>query len=120
MSFGGRGETERPRHMVPRSPEELLADAELLDDRPIPFHVDFLQVVEKAAPAANHLEQAATAVVILRVGLEMLGHVGDSVREECDLHFWRSGIALVSAILSYDFCFLFLRRRQNKFSFTRG
>src|SRR5690349_2801526 len=54
----------------------LLADAELVDDRPVALEVRLLEVVEKAAAAADELEKPAPAVVILRVSLEMLREIG--------------------------------------------
>jgi hypothetical protein len=44
--------------------------------------------------------------MILRVSLEVLGQVGDAVREECDLHFWRSGIDVMDSIRGDELGFL--------------
>jgi hypothetical protein len=94
----------------------LLTDTELVDDRAVPLHVDLLEIVQQAAAATDELQKTAAAVMILRVRLEVLGKIGNAVREECDLHFWRSGIAVMDAILVDEVRLLFLGRRQNPVS----
>ena len=48
----------------------------------------------RAAAALRHeLEQATTGMIVLDVGLEMLGQVGDALGEDRDLHLGRTGIA---------------------------
>ncbi len=56
----------------------LLADAEALDRGAVALEVLPLEVVEQAAAPADHLQQAATAVMILAVGLEVLGQLVDA------------------------------------------
>src|SRR6202008_1489826 len=51
-----------------------------------------LDVIQKAPALRHHLDQAAARVVILRVGLEMLGQVGDALGEHGHLNLGRSGI----------------------------
>src|SRR5258706_12309401 len=63
----------------------LLADAQLVDDGAVAVLVRLLEVVQKAAAAADKLQEAAAAVMVLRVGLEVLGQVGDAVRGEWEL-----------------------------------
>src|SRR2546423_7885415 len=91
----------------------LFSDAEFIDDRAVTLDVGLLQIVEKAATAADELEQSAAAVMVLRVRLEMLGEVGDAIREKCDLHFGSSGIAVMGAILGDQVRFLLFSGRQN-------
>src|SRR5437879_10018374 len=86
----------------------LLSDTELIDDDAITLVVGLLEVIEKTAPAADEFQKSAAAVVIFRVRLEMLRQIGNSVREECDLHFWGTGIAIVSGVMGYQLCFLLL------------
>src|SRR5690606_32287732 len=57
-----------------------------------------LEVVEQAAPEPDHLEQPATRVVILRVGLQVLGEVRDPLRQQGDLDLGGTGVALVLAV----------------------
>ena len=68
------------------STELLLANAELVDERPITVLIDRPQVVEQPAPLADELEQPSPAVMVLLVGLEVLGEVSDSLGEERHLH----------------------------------
>jgi hypothetical protein len=94
----------------------LFADSEFIDDGTIPLEVGLLEVIEKASPATDELQQAAAAVMILGVRLEVLSQVGNPAREERDLHFRRSRIALVSPILGDNVCLLLLGGRQIKLS----
>ena len=64
-----------------------LPDAETLNKRPVPRQILALQVVEKTPALADHCDQPATRMMILRVGLEMLSQTFDTLREECDLYF---------------------------------
>ena len=48
----------------------------------------FLQVVQQTTASADHLEKAATRMVVFAVGLEMLGEVTDTLTQNRDLHFW--------------------------------
>src|SRR5437867_2549457 len=96
--------------------QHLLPDSELIDDRAVALLVGLLQVVQKTTAAADELQQAATAVMILRVRFEVFGQVADAVREKCDLHFGRAGITVVGAILRNHFGFLLLGAWQNTVS----
>src|SRR5688572_26640884 len=59
----------------------LATEAQLGDDRAVALDVLAPQVVEKALAAPDHAEEATTGVVILRVGLEVLGELGDPLRQ---------------------------------------
>src|SRR6185436_17562286 len=98
---------------APKGDRRLLTNAELVDDRAVALHVHLLEVVEEAAAPSDELQKAAAGVVVLRVRLEVLGEVGNSVREECDLHFWRSGIGVMHPILVDETRLLFPVGRQN-------
>ena len=60
-------------------------EAELGDDRPVPVDVSPLQIVQKAAPLADQLEQPAPRVVIMGMRFQMVGEVIDPFAEDCDL-----------------------------------
>ena len=98
---------DRTHHRCAR-PQAVTDDVRALD----------LEVIEKPAPAADELEKTAAAVMVLRVRLEMLGEVGNSVREKRDLHFRRTGIAVVRAILGNQVRFFLFGGRQNPVSYT--
>src|SRR5690606_11305402 len=61
-----------------RSPRALLAQAEFFNQRAIRIRVAALQVVQQLATAADHAQQAATRVVVLLVGLEVVGQFIDA------------------------------------------
>ena len=96
------------RHSALSTRHFLLPDSELVDDGAIPLLIGLLEVIEKAATAPNELEQSPPAVVIFRVGLEMLCQVGDSVREEGNLHFRRAGVTIVGSVMRNQIRFLLL------------
>lgn len=78
------------------------ADAVSCKYVPITLDVFALQVVEQATPLTNELEQTTTRVMILRVDLEVLGQVVDSLRHETDLHLGGAGIRRVDSGLFDD------------------
>lgn len=41
--------------------------------------------------------------VVLGVGLEMFGEVGDALRQDRDLYFRRAGVVLAGGVLGDDF-----------------
>ena len=61
---------------------------------------------EEATTLTDHFEQATTAVMVLRVGAEVVGEVVDSFGEKGDLHFGRTAVSLVFAVLLYGLSFL--------------
>ena len=82
--------------------QKLLAQTQLSDQGTITVDVLLLQIGQQIAAAADHLEQAAAAVVVMLVGLEMLGQVVDACGEQRDLNLRRTGVALVQGGLSDD------------------
>src|SRR5690349_11004671 len=63
-------------------PARSAAEAELGDQLAVALDVDAAEVVEHATPTADEHQQAAAAVVILGVHLEVLGEVLDAIGEE--------------------------------------
>ena len=61
-----------------------------------------MQVVEQAAAAVDHLQQAAPAVVVLLVLLEVLGELRDPRGEQRDLDFRGTGVAGAALVLFDD------------------
>ena len=78
---------------------ELLSDFQLLDDGAVTLDIVLSQVVQEAATMTNHLQKAATAVVILLVHLQMLVQGVDAVGQNGDLYFGRTGVTLVGLVL---------------------
>src|SRR5690606_3262503 len=92
----------------------LATQAQLGDQRLIAGAVGLVQVVQKATTLRDLLEQAATRVVVLLVGLEVLGQVGDAFRQDRDLHFSRTGVARRAGVVGDDFSFTFSRNRHRR------
>ena len=80
----------------------LFAQAQALDELGIAVRVLVLEVVQQAAAAADHLEQAAAGVVILGVGLEMAGEIVDAGGQQGDLDFRGSGIGGGALVILED------------------
>src|SRR5579875_688441 len=95
-------------------PRGLAAQAETLDDRPVPVDVGLGQVVEQPAALADEQQQAAAAVVIVLVRLEVLGEVRDAARQQRDLHLRRAGVALGGAVLGDDLLLDILGERHGR------
>src|ERR1041385_5276487 len=115
----GRGGMKQKTGPKARPVSPLLANAELVDDGAITLEVGLLEVIDKTAAAADEFEEAAAAVMILRVRLEMLGEIGDAVREKRDLHFRGARVAFMDGELGNEVGLLFLGGRQNPVSFNR-
>src|SRR5687768_7719946 len=64
----------------------LATEAQLGDDRAVALDVLSTQVVEEALAASDHTEEASAGVVVLGVGPEVLGELGDPLRQHGDLH----------------------------------
>src|ERR1700680_3325642 len=95
----------------------LLANPEALDRRAVTLDVLPLEVIEQAAPAPDQLEQAAAAVVVLDMGLEVVRQLGDEVGEQRHLHLRRPAVALVQPVLLDDLLPHFCALRQSLNSF---
>ena len=73
--------------------EGLLAQSEAFDQGAVPLRVASLHVIEQAPPPADHLEEPPPGVMVLGVGLEVLGQLGDALGEKGDLDLGGSGVA---------------------------
>src|ERR1700710_220231 len=76
-----------------RRARKLAADAEAFDDRLVTGVVVLLDVVEELASLRNELQEATAGMVVLDVGLEVPGEIGDAFRKDRDLHFGGAGVA---------------------------
>jgi len=72
------------------------------DDRAVPLDVVVLDVIEEVATTADQHQQAAPAVVVLLVLLEVFVEVVDALREKGDLHLGGPGVGLVETVLRDD------------------
>jgi hypothetical protein len=64
----------------------LTAKTQFLDHRPVAFEIVLLQVLEESSAASDHLEEAASAMVVFGMGPEVLGELLDPRRELRDLN----------------------------------
>ena len=85
----------------------FLTQAELRNQGAIALDVLLLQVSQKVAAAANHLQQAAAAVMIVLVGLQVLGEVVDARRQQRNLHLGGTGVRVMHTGGSDDILFVF-------------
>src|SRR5665213_2773231 len=77
----------------------LVTEAKLGDELAIPLNFCPLHVIEEAATPTDHLQQAAAAVMIFLVRLEMFVQVVDTIREDGHLDARRTGVGLILAVL---------------------
>ena len=66
-----------------------------------------LHIIEQTAALGHELDQAAARMIVLRVGLEMLGQIGDALGQDGDLHIGRARIARLGRIFGNQFLFAF-------------
>lgn len=82
-----------------------MPESEVCDELAIPLDIGPLQVLEKATTAPDHLEEAAAAVVVLRVSIEVGPEVVDARGEKRDLDRGAPTIVVVELVLLDDFVF---------------
>ena len=99
LSFDRNGNgLPAPVSLFPR----LFTQTELFDDGTISFDILLCQVSQQILSVANHLEQTALRMEILRILLHVLGQHVDAVGENSDLHFGRTGVVFASSVLGND------------------
>ena len=81
---------------------QLFTDTESGNDRTVALNVNLLKVCQEIASVTDHLEKAAARMMILRMLLEMLCQVADSLGENSDLDLRRTGVTLVDGCLGDD------------------
>src|SRR5579871_5953293 len=93
-------------HMWPpgylRRGQELSAKAQVGNQLQVAVVLCLRQVVQQPAPATDHLEQTASRVIVVLVASQVFGQGVDAVREQCDLHVGRAGVARVEPVLLDD------------------
>jgi len=83
--------------------EHLTANAQALNQVLVSFRVTALQVFQKATPACDHRQQSPAGMMIFAVRLEMILELLDTLAEDRNLNFWRTGVGLVDPIRYYYF-----------------
>ena len=80
----------------------LVAETQLLDERPVGRQVTPLQVRQEAPPSADHLQETPATVMVLRMGPEVFGERVDPLGEHGHLQGGGPGVRLVEAMLFGD------------------
>src|SRR5690606_31699838 len=80
-----------------------MPEPQVLDQGAIPLEILPLQILQKPTPATDHLEQAATAVVVLGVFPEMIRQLVDPGRQQCDLDRRAAAVFRMQLVLLDDF-----------------
>jgi len=80
-----------------------VTETQIRNQPPIPIQVRPLQVFEEAAPASDHLQEAAAAVVIFFVLIEVGPKIINSGRQEGSLNSGAATILFVELELLDDF-----------------
>ncbi len=78
----------------------LLAQAKSCHNLAIPIWVSPIQIVQQPATLVDHHDQPAARSVIFCVDLEVRREVVDSLAQQRDLHFGRSGVFRVHSYCS--------------------
>src|ERR1700722_5826333 len=97
-----RGEGGVLRHVSGTSFPDLLADAELPNDRLIALGIVSFEVVEQATPLADQHEQAAARAVVLLVRLEVVRQLANAFTDNGDLNLGTPRVSRVRLILVND------------------
>src|SRR5258708_3519894 len=86
----------------------------LFEQRLVTRFVLLLDVIEKRTTRGHQLQKATTRMVVLHVGFEMSGEVGDAFRQDRDLNLGRAGVAGLVGIRLDDFRFAFCGNRHRQ------
>ena len=90
----------------------LFADSKPLDDALIATNIFLFEVGQQTAPLADHLEEAATGMMVLAMRLEVLGKVGNALAQNRNLYLWRARVRTVELIVSDQVSLSILGERQ--------
>jgi len=107
MSRSGRrlvNDGGQPSDELPTG-KALFAQIKFLQQFVVLWQVVPLQVIEKLAATAGHLQETAARVKVLAVEAQVLGQMVDPGGEKRDLDFGRAGVIVVGFILGDDFGF---------------
>ena len=112
----GNGVTPAPRSCCSLAATALLTQIQLFNDCAVTVDIGLLKVTEEVTSVADHLQHAATAVVILVVSLEVLGQSVDAMSKDRNLNLGRTGVTLVGSILLNN-SLLFVLQQHDLFTF---
>ena len=78
--------------------QQLFAQTQAGDQVAVCIRLSTAQVRQQTATLADHFQQAATAVVVFRVGFEVGSQVVDTESQQSDLYFRRTICAFCSTV----------------------
>ena len=90
----------------------LAANAELFDNCLVARFVLALDIIKERPALRHHLLKAATRMIVLRMGFEMVRKIGDTFRQNGDLDFRRPCIAFAGCELLDEVLLAFWRNRH--------
>ena len=94
----------------------LTAQPEALDERVVPTSFLSFQVVQQPSALADHNQQAPAGVEILLVYLQVLSQVRNTLGQDRDLNFGRTGVAFMGRVFRYQFAFALGTTRSSRAS----
>ena len=77
----------------------LMPEAKLFDECSVRGQVAALEIREEPAAGTDHLQQPSAAVMVLRMGPEVIGEGIDPLGEQSDLYLGGPGVFLVGLML---------------------
>ena len=85
----------------------LLPDTEPRNNRSIPRHVFFFQIIQQTTTFSDHTQQSPTGMMILGVNLEVFRKIRNFFTQDGDLYLRRTCISLMGLIRPDKFRFSF-------------
>src|SRR5712691_6613294 len=77
---------------------DLMSETELVDELPVLREIGALQILQQAAAAADHTQQAALPVVVLGVDPEVIREAVNALGEQRYLNPARTGVPVVQPV----------------------
>ena len=100
LEHGGASQVDRPSPTLPA--DVLSPQLEALDELLVAVVICALEVIEQTSALADDAHQAASRVMILLVELEVLGELGEPLRQQGYLDLGRSRICLALLVALDD------------------
>ncbi len=88
----------------------LPAETEFSDQCSVAFDVFTPEVLEEAATATHHAEQAAAGMMVLGVELQVLGELRDATREHSHLDLGGACVIIATGVVRDDLSLLFFEQ----------
>ena len=88
------------RELPSSLPRGLLAEVQLLYDSTVALDVHCLQVLQQLATLTDHTQHSAMRTEVVKVALEVLRKVGNTVRKQGNLTLGRTRVRVRLAVLT--------------------